>query len=296
MTEQSEAGTGPIRLPVRYGGLLAPGGFEDVPTPRSGTPLPFAPAPWPPVLDNLQRPVPLPPPPHQKPPLGSPRQERQSIVALFLVHLFPIGHLPVAADKPARQLPAGGLAYAAGLRFAPFDHPESGLLTDEEALSHVSAGFQRAPTLPPVAPPAELLSGHDPLGGLPERDWDRRFLAGTGLSGTEYAWPPGEMFPEGSAEAAEPVVLDVGTELDRFGDAHGRILAPAATPFAHRSLPPSAVTNYRRYRVTRALPAWRSVSAAWFGVPGGGVRLRTVLGADELVTLGFLADLTGEQP
>ncbi|WP_446680224.1 WXG100-like domain-containing protein, partial [Amycolatopsis pithecellobii] len=78
-------------------------------------------------------------PTESKPPLGAPRQERASIVALFLVHMFPIGHLPVATVRPARQLPlpAPELDYAAGLRFPPHDHPRSDLIDSTDALANV---------------------------------------------------------------------------------------------------------------------------------------------------------------
>ncbi|WP_326568357.1 TNT domain-containing protein [Amycolatopsis rhabdoformis] len=52
--------------------------------------------------------------------------------------------------------------------------------------------------------------------------------------------------------------------------------------------------GYRRYRVVKPVPMWRSTAAAWAGRPGGGTRYRAVLAADELVTLGFLADVTRE--
>ena len=44
----------------------------------------------------------------------------------------------------------------------------------------------------------------------------------------------------------------------------------------------------------RTLPVWRAVSATWFGQPGGAVRYRTTHSAEELVALGYLADLTAD--
>lgn len=267
MTDPSEAGTGPIRLPVQYEGA-------DAPTPPHGSRAPYAPSPWPPAVAPLR--VPFPPPPAAPPPMGALRTERESVIALFLVHMFPIGHLPVAMGKPARQLPLpeGGSG--------PQDHPEADVLDDLGALSHVSSGFRRSPTVPAVVPPPALTRGHDPWGGESQEDWRERFMDGTG-----YLWP-------GDADPARPVMLEPGTHLDRFGDQHGRVFAEDETLFSMRSQPPDQVTAYRRYRVVRPLPVWRSVTAEWFGQPGGGVRFRAVLGADELVTLGFLADVTGE--
>ncbi|GDY31353.1 TNT domain-containing protein [Gandjariella thermophila] len=222
-------------------------------------------------------------------------------LALFVVHMFPIGHLPVPASRPSRQLPppAPELDYAAGLRFPPQDHPESALVDDAEAMERARHGQPPARPAPareagdPVV--AALAEGHDPLGGEHERDWDRRFLVRAGRDGrrAEYAWPPGECYPEGGSDAGEPVVLPEGTMLDRFGTAEGRVLAPAGTPFRRRSLPPEYLAEgYHRYRVLRPLPVWRAVSAAWFGQPGGGERYRATYPVADLVALGWLADVT----
>jgi hypothetical protein len=213
------------------------------------------------------------------------------------VHMFPIGHLPVASDRPARQLPVppAEVDYAPGLRFPPHDHPRADLIESLSALEKVQAGLRRLAS-PPASPPAAVLEDHDPRGGLPEWDWDRRFLVGLRAGVAEYAWPPGELYPEGGIGEGEPQVLVEGTLLDRFGDIRGRVFAPEGTPFAHRSLPPSARdAGYRRYRVLRDVPMWQALSAGWFGQPGGGVRYRAVYSADELVTLGYLADVTFEE-
>jgi hypothetical protein len=229
--------------------------------------------------------------------LGSLRQERESVVALFLVHMFPIGHLPMAANRPARQLPVppAEVDYAPGLRFPPHDHPRSELIDSSDALEKVRGGYGRLPT-PAAEPPAALTEGHDPLGALNERDWDRRFLAGMRDAIPEYAWPPGELYPEGGCEDGEPELVPEGAILDRFGGIGGRVFAPEGTLFGKRSLPPLALeSGYRRYQVLMEVPMWRAVSAGWFGQPGGGIRYRAVYSADELVTMGYLADVTFEE-
>jgi len=149
---------------------------------------------------------------------------------------------------------------------------------------------------------AHLADGHDPLGGQHERDWDRRYLVRLGSvtaegitsEGKEYAWPPGEQYPEGGTAPGEPEMLAEGMVIDRFGPPDGRVFSADETTFARRSLPPEwLAAGYRRYRVTRSLPAWRTVSAPWFGQPGGGERYRTTYSAVELQALGYLADITG---
>jgi Tuberculosis necrotizing toxin len=252
------------------------------------------------------------PPGHAPGPLGMPAipKERDEALALFWVHMFPIGHMPVAADRPARQLPAppAELDYAPGLRFTPGDHPRSDLVDSAErraALREGAPPLEPSDALPPEAPQVtELAAGHDPLGGEHERDWDRRYLVrfgsvtahGISRDGVEFAWPPGEQYPEGGSAEGEAEVLEEGAELDRFGRWEGRVFAAAGTPFAQRSLPPAHLEQgYRRYRVLRQLPVWRAVSAAWFAQPGGGVRYRTTHSAMELVALGYLADITHEE-
>ncbi|WP_245633824.1 TNT domain-containing protein [Amycolatopsis jejuensis] len=260
----TDLATGPVHVPAQYGGLLERG-FDEVPTPPSGTG----------VLPEQSRRV------------GALPTDRESVLALFAVHMFPLGYLPVAADRPERQLPPAD-SVAEGVRCPPFDHPESALLDDRAVLGYVKQGYRRSP-VPPAdpEPPAAVAEGYEPPAGA---EWERRFVAGA-----EYVWPPAQRFPEGGAEAPEPVVLPENTLLDRFGGDHGRVFAPDGTPFAERALPPAALrSGYRRYRVLKPMPVWQSTSAEWFGGPGGGIRYRTVLSADELVTLGFLVDVRRE--
>ncbi|MEU4251836.1 TNT domain-containing protein [Amycolatopsis sp. NPDC026612] len=324
MTEPSEAGsepveadldTGPVQLPGY--GLTDSGAFEEAPTPPSGHPEawphavspllpPFAlpppppppptPAPLPPPVAGPPPPVAGPPPnpgsPTPLPPLGSPRKERESVVALFLVHMFPIGHLPIAMDKPARQLPLPDDPDG----FGPNDHPDARLVFDDQALTNVTAGFRRSPTAPSRPVPRHLTDGYVPYARATQAVWIRRFVVGHSDLGPEYAWPPGEQFPESSVDWPEPVMVPADTVLDRFGPAYGRVLFADGTPFAERSLPPAFLdAEYRRYVVVRKVPMWRSETANWFGQVGGGTRYRALLAADELVTLGYLAEAKGDE-
>ncbi|MEV6875503.1 TNT domain-containing protein [Amycolatopsis sp. NPDC051128] len=304
VTEPSEAGSEPVEADLDTGPVRLPGygGAEDVPTPPSGDP-----AVWPHAVSPLLPPFPLPPAPPAPPPplippapispaplppLGSPRTERDSVVALFLVHIFPIGHLPVAMDKPARQLPLPDDPDG----FGPNDHPDARLIFDDQALTNVTAGFRRSPTAPPRPVPAHLTDGYVPYARATQAVWIRRFVVGHSELGPEYAWPPGAQFPEGGFDPAEPVMVPADTVLDRFGPAYGRVFFADGTPFAERSLPPGMLdAEYRRYVVVRAVPMWRSETANWFGQVGGGTRYRALLGADELVTLGYLAEAKGEE-
>jgi hypothetical protein len=242
---------------------------------------------------------------------AAPARDKHEPAVLFWVHMFPIGHMPVVSDRPVRQLPPppAELDYAPGMRFEPGDHPEHHRVDPAPRLAELRAG------VPPLEPtpglPADdsqvvaLTEGHDPLGGQHEREWDRRFLVRLGSvtaegisdEGKEYAWPPGEWYPEGGTAPGEPEMLPEGAEIDRFGSPSGRVFSLDTTLFAQRSLPPEALAaGYYRYRVLRPLPVWRTVSAPWFGQPGGGERYRTTYSAMELVALGYLAEQAGGQP
>lgn len=247
-----------------------------------------------PVRQQAPQPAPMAAP-------AKPQEDQESTIALWLVRMFPLGHMPVAAARPARQLPPPPVEfdYAAGMRFEPHDHPESELIDDAEALAWALEGGDAVTSGPPV-PADDVTADHDPLAGQNERDWSRRFVvrAGSGRDtmDTEYAWPPSELFPEGATAPGEPEVLGPGTVIDRFGTPEGRVFAAADTSFAQRALPPSHVhAEYRRYRVLKPLPVWRGISAAWFGQSGGGVRYRTTHPALDLIALGYLAEETGNE-
>lgn len=211
--------------------------------------------------------------------------------ALFLLHMFPSRTLPAPSTEPAHQLPppAADNDYAAGLRFEPQDHPDSALV---EAGAEDRPLLVHGPGLGADHPKVLALSGgYDPQAGMHEREWDHRFLVRA--EPPEYAWPPGELFPEGGYEEGQAGVLSEGVELDRFGTPEGRVLSELGTPFARRSLPPSLLAaGYHRYRVLRPLPVWLTLSAEWFGQAGSGVRYRTTYPVADLVALGYLMEIS----
>ncbi|HJP74836.1 MAG TPA: TNT domain-containing protein, partial [Pseudonocardiaceae bacterium] len=213
---------------------------------------------------------------------------RDPEVAIFLVHMFPIGHLPVASSRPARQLPLPDRETDLAARFEPHDHPDSAIFDSVIASGDTSSLTEDSPA------PETLTADYDPLGGGNEADWDRRFVVRPASEDepAEYAWPP----MEGGCDHGEAVRLAPGTILDRFGSNEGRVFSVPDTSFAARSLPPEALTaGYHRYEVVLELPMWWALSAAWFGQAGGGVRYRGVYSAADLVALGFLQEITGEE-
>ncbi|MBK0870703.1 glycohydrolase toxin TNT-related protein [Saccharopolyspora sp. HNM0986] len=286
----------PAQPPVRPG---QPGGQPN----QAGQQAPGAPAPHPGQPAVGQRSpyrarqagypgAPYPPnrPPYPQPPRAEQaaapghRQGEHKETVAFMLHQFPIGHLPVAQTNASRQLPDPGAAR----RFGPLDHPRSELVGDRDALARVRSGKLPPPDARGAASrPEDFTADHEPLAELSEHAWDREYRS----TGSDYRWPPDE-FPEGCTEAGEPIVLDPDTVLDELGDGEGRVAAPEGTAFTERSLPPEYLElPYHRYRVLHPLPVWRAVTAPWFGARGGGVRYRTTHPLAELVALGLLAEL-----
>lgn len=202
----------------------------------------------------------------------------------FMAIFVSAGQAPRLAPKPARQLPAPAPEDPQRVipRFAPQDHPRADLVdTSFPQAAEQSEGLGKDH---PVV--QELLAGYDPLAGMHERDWASLFENEDGTP----RWP---VEREGGYEDSLPEVLKAGAEIDRFGTPEGRVLSVAGTPFKERSLPPQAADEgYRRYRVTRDLPVHRTISAPWFGQPGGGARYRTTYPVADLVALGYLTEIT----
>ncbi|GAA5128127.1 TNT domain-containing protein [Haloechinothrix salitolerans] len=278
-----------------FGGAAPPAQGQNAPQPHTRNPASSQPpqqAVPQPTHQPTQRPA---PPPEPQASTGTPRQDRGSVVALFLVHMFPIGHLPVPASAPAYQLPPRDdeADFATGLRFPPHDHPESHRIDPGEPPE--PGADQAVRGLPAEHPAVADLCENDPLAAPDDDDWRRRFVVARDSTRVEYVWPPGELHPEGCREHGEPIVLPVGTVIDRFGDEHGRVFAADRSSYPARSLPPARLeSGYHRYRVLRELPVWAAELAPWFGQPGGGLRYRAVYPVTDLLALGYLAEATPE--
>ncbi|SDQ86567.1 glycohydrolase toxin TNT-related protein [Actinopolyspora saharensis] len=306
-----------------YGGAAPPGGSAQPPRGAGGSQYSGAAQPGnPPVGPAVRGAHPgaaggggVPQPPAQQPPAQQPgdgrrplrNNERDSAVVAFVLHQFPIGHMPVSSGRPSEQWSGtGGVTESAPAGFPPGDHPSSHLVeraTFAPGGDHLAeAGRQPGaePETTTRSMPEELLEGYDPLGtdpGLSEYEWELRYCPrATSDTGGHYDWPARHGYPDNVVEEGEPVVLEPGTVLDRLGEEHGRVLAPAGTSFAARALPPEfRLRSYRRYRVTRALPVWRGLSVSWFEQPGGGVRYRATHPVVELVASGALLELDDER-
>ena len=211
-----------------------------------------------------------------------------------LVAGFAPGLAPRRCVNPARQLPLPQpfVEPRPGLCCPVADHPLHALLPDPVQLAIPDAKRGR-PTSATTLSGSGLLEGYDPLGGLPERQLERRFVIRrpTAELPGEYAWPPCEIHPEGSADGylRTPELLTPGTELDLLGPTRGRVLALGGTPLTQRSVPAEySERPLLRLTVQTDLPVWKVQIAGWFGQPGGGIRYRLTHPVTELVAAGVL--------
>lgn len=125
----------------------------------------------------------------------------QPISAPALIVGFPLGVSPRPSLCPARQLPLPRpyVEPRPGLCCPVADHPAHALLPDPVHLALFAA--ERSSPVAAIEPSESgLLKGYDPLGGMHERELERRFVVRgpTESRPGEYAWPPCEVHPEGA--------------------------------------------------------------------------------------------------
>ena len=102
--------------------------------------------------------------------------------------------------------------------------------------------------------------------------------ANGGKGGWKYPPADGYALDQNGQPEEAPITLNPGQKIDRFGSEYGSFLAPAGTPYAQRSIPPSSLNtsdpaytcNYHVYRVAKQFTVESGPIAAWFGQPGGG--------------------------
>jgi len=149
------------------------------------------------------------------------------------------------------------------------------------------------------------LRTYDRLAGLsPEQFiatyWDPTLVAGAG----GWRYPPFNGFLLGPT--GEPIhatmTLRAGDRIDRFGSEFGAFLAPVASQYAQRALPPQSLDNgaapegcnYNLYRVIRDFAVDGGPIAPAFGQPGKGLQYMLlgplVPGAPERLNVRWLID------
>ncbi|GAA0525666.1 TNT domain-containing protein [Saccharopolyspora thermophila] len=141
-----------------------------------------------------------------------------------------------------------------------------------------------------------------PVGGAERRPGP----GGPGMAGPHRQGPPGPPRPPQGQQiqplSGEPpltlyrdrrvVMLQPGTELDRFGEPNGNVTYAMRTPYTHRSLPPQwANRSYFAYRVQRPIQALRGTAVPWFEQPGGGTAFVLPAPISDLLADGTLAEM-----
>lgn len=92
------------------------------------------------------------------------------------------------------------------------------------------------------------------------------------------------------------VVLQPGTEVDRFGEPGGNVAYASRTPYSQRSLPPQwSNRTYRAYRVQRPLQVLKGTAVPWFEQPGGGTAYVLPAAISDLLADGALVELSGSE-
>ena len=121
-------------------------------------------------------------------------------------------------------------------------------------------------------------------------------LASAKSYGVDPKWvkPDGKLdYPpnDGFLGIPENSILKPGTKIDRYGTDQGSYFSPEGTPFDQRSLPPkSSDGTYKRYIVTKPLPAQSGSTAPWFGQSGGGMQFKTQMTVEDLVRGGYIKE------
>ena len=103
----------------------------------------------------------------------------------------------------------------------------------------------------------------------------------------EIEWPPNNGAVEGSNET---VVLEAGSQIDRYGSEDGYFTAATDTPYEQRSCAPGSDQKpYHQYEVLKPIEGVeKGITAPWFDEPGGGVQYMMPSSIEELVNQGFL--------
>ncbi|SDZ05503.1 Protein of unknown function [Saccharopolyspora shandongensis] len=265
-TANQEPSGGPQEPPLDTAAQAGEEATRFQPAPRLDRPAPpqSAPAaPPPPVGQPVQPPVggPGAPPPLPK---RQPRRESGAPVP-------PAGGPAQGLVGGAERRPGpGGPGMAGPPRQGPPRPPQGGQPGQPQG---GLPGAQPPGGLPGAQPP-----GGQPQGGQPQGGQQIQPLSGE---------PPLTLYRD-----RRIVMLQPGTELDRFGEPNGNVTYTIRTPYTHRSLPPQwSNRSYFAYRVQRPIQALRGTAVPWFEQPGGGTAfvLPTTIG--DLLADGSLAEM-----
>jgi len=197
-----------------------------------------------------------------------------------------------ANDKPIKtpNLVHPGLA----------DAEKQRLQAIQDKLNADALDYKKAHGSWPPAPPGGVDAGHqavqdllpkgyDPYHGMSKDDWNKEITKPDG----SLDWADENKYPEGfsSPTDRQPVTLQPGETIDRFGGPTGKFTSPPNTPYPQRALPPYNLEGqYHQYEVVKPLPVWQGGIAPQMGEPGGGVQHYLPFSVQTLVDGGYLKE------
>lgn len=163
--------------------------------------------------------------------------------------------------------------------------------------------------MPTEGPVKDLLTTYRHLGGLCPLYFLKKYTAlyrpNDTLESYEYPKDRGFTSDKSGVVANHTYTLKSGTYVDRFGSESGGFLAPAGTPYAMRSLPPSNLITYNQshpynyyvYKVIMDFDVEAGPIAPYFGQPGLGLQFNLSSSVGTLVNEGKLlrVNLTTEK-
>ncbi|MFE2729349.1 TNT domain-containing protein [Kitasatospora sp. NPDC059327] len=193
---------------------------------------------------------------------------------------------PMFTLSLACALPLTGIAVAGGAvaRPAPTARAGSAECPDAPADPHPERYYCGQRRLGPAAlpntdPVAEMLRGYQRFGGLSAVNFVKLYADPT--PDKVWVYPPDRGFQQINGVVDKTLwTVPAGTKLDRFGALHGGYFADPGTPFAQRSVTPDALNDdasedgrsYHCLVVRKSFDVWRGHTAAFYGMPGGGVQ------------------------
>ena len=101
-------------------------------------------------------------------------------------------------------------------------------------------------------------------------------------------WPPNDGF----AATPEPVTLQPGDLVDRYGYPGGHFASPEGIPAGQRSLAPGTLSKpLHVYRVVKPINALGGKAAPWFDQPGGGMQYQFTKSFQQLLDEGAIQEV-----
>ena len=185
-------------------------------------------------------------------------------------------------------------------------------LTTGCSAAYLNGDYRLGPaTTPDLGIVALELVGYHRFAGLSQQNFLADYWNPTTAS---WNYPPDNGYLIVAGHPLEfQQTLEPGQAIDRYGSLYGSFLAPFATPYAARSIPPSSLDdspgftcNYHTYKVLKAFTVEAGPIAPAFGQPGLGLQYQLVsslLPGDPstanvywLVDNGYLAATNGQTP